>query len=75
MTADNPMKDIFDWIDANADEAVADLQEMVRQPSISAQKIGLEECADLVLRQMKQNESNSPIFTSWMAGRPSSSAT
>ncbi len=55
MTADNPMKDIFDWIDANADEAVADLQEMVRQPSISAQKIGLEECADLVLRQMKRD--------------------
>ena len=43
MAAD-PMQDIYDWIDAHAGEAIADLQELVRQPSISAQKVGLEEC-------------------------------
>lgn len=49
------MKDIYDWIDAHADEAVADLQELVRQPSISAQGIGLRDCAGIVLRQMHRD--------------------
>jgi len=51
----DPMQDVYDWIDAHADEAIADLQELVRQPSISAQKIGLEECCDLVLAQMTRD--------------------
>jgi acetylornithine deacetylase/succinyl-diaminopimelate desuccinylase-like protein len=42
----------FDWIDAHVDEAIADLQRLVRQPSVSAQGIGLEECADLVVEMM-----------------------
>jgi acetylornithine deacetylase/succinyl-diaminopimelate desuccinylase-like protein len=46
------MQDIYDWIDAHRDELVAELQTLLRQPSISAQKIGLEECADLLLGQM-----------------------
>lgn len=54
MAADS-MQDIYDWIDAHAGEAVADLQELVRQPSISAQKVGLEECCELVLAQMKRD--------------------
>lgn len=49
------MKDIYDWIDAHADEAVADLQELVRQPSISAQGIGLRDCAAIVLKQMHRD--------------------
>jgi len=46
------MQDIYNWIDARQDELVAELQTLLRQPSISAQKIGLEECADLLLGQM-----------------------
>lgn len=42
----------FDWIDAHRDEAIADLQRLVQQVSISAQNIGLEECADLVVAMM-----------------------
>jgi acetylornithine deacetylase/succinyl-diaminopimelate desuccinylase-like protein len=42
----------FDWIDAHVDEAIADLQRLVQQPSVSAQGIGLEECADLVVAMM-----------------------
>ncbi len=45
------MKDVHDWIDAHADECVADLQRLVRQPSVSAQDIGLRDCAEL-LRDM-----------------------
>jgi acetylornithine deacetylase/succinyl-diaminopimelate desuccinylase-like protein len=46
------MQDIYDWIDANADECVRDLQRFVRQPSISAQDVGLRECAELVREMM-----------------------
>jgi acetylornithine deacetylase/succinyl-diaminopimelate desuccinylase-like protein len=46
------MQDIYDYIDAHADEYVRDLQTLVRQPSISAQGIGLRECAELVLQMM-----------------------
>ena len=37
------MQDVYDWIDANADECVRDLQRFVQQPSISAQNIGLRD--------------------------------
>ena len=42
----------FDWIDAHRDEAIADLQRLVQHVSISAQNIGLESCADLVVEMM-----------------------
>jgi acetylornithine deacetylase/succinyl-diaminopimelate desuccinylase-like protein len=47
------VEDIYDYIDANADEYIRDLQTLVRQPSISAQNVGLRECAELVLRMMQ----------------------
>jgi acetylornithine deacetylase/succinyl-diaminopimelate desuccinylase-like protein len=46
------MNDIYAWIDARRDELVAELQTLLQQPSISAQNIGLEACADLLRRQM-----------------------
>ncbi len=46
------MQDIYDYIDAHAEEAVEDLQTLVRQPSISAQNVGLEACARLVKEMM-----------------------
>ena len=46
------MQDIYDYIDAHADEFVRDLQTLVRQPSISAQNVGLRECSELVLKMM-----------------------
>jgi acetylornithine deacetylase/succinyl-diaminopimelate desuccinylase-like protein len=42
----------FAWIDDHVDEAIADLQRLVQQPSVSAQGIGLEECAGLVIELM-----------------------
>ncbi len=50
------MQDIYDYIDANAEEFIRDLQTLVRQPSISAQNIGLRECAELVLKMMHDDE-------------------
>jgi acetylornithine deacetylase/succinyl-diaminopimelate desuccinylase-like protein len=49
------MQDIYEYIDAHADEYIRDLQTLVRQPSISAQNIGLRECAELVLRMMHED--------------------
>ena len=46
------MQPIYDWIDAHADECIRDLQRLVRQPSISAQGMGLRECAALVRDMM-----------------------
>jgi acetylornithine deacetylase/succinyl-diaminopimelate desuccinylase-like protein len=49
------MRDIYHWIDDHREEIVAELQELLRQPSISAQQIGLEECAALLRRQVVQD--------------------
>lgn len=46
------MQDVYDYIDANAEAFIKDLQTLVRQPSISAQNIGLRECAELVKHMM-----------------------
>ena len=46
------MQAIYDWIDAHADECVRDLQRFVRQPSISAQDVGLRDCAALIRDMM-----------------------
>jgi acetylornithine deacetylase/succinyl-diaminopimelate desuccinylase-like protein len=45
---------VFDYIDANRGRAIADLQTLVQQPSVSAQNVGLEECADLVVQLMAE---------------------
>lgn len=46
------MRDIYAHIDTHADEYIADLQTLVRQPSVSAQGIGLRACAELVQAMM-----------------------
>jgi acetylornithine deacetylase/succinyl-diaminopimelate desuccinylase-like protein len=69
------MRDIYDYIDAHIDEYVRDLQTLVRQPSISAQNIGLRECAELVLKLMRDDgldahlhelEGGPPVITGHM---------
>lgn len=47
------MEDILRYIDTHADTFVHDLQRLCRQPSISAQGVGLEECAALLAAQMQ----------------------
>ncbi len=49
------MQEIYDWIDANADECIRDLQSFVQQPSISAQNVGLRECATLIRDMMHRD--------------------
>lgn len=63
------MQDIYDYIDANADEAITDLQRLVRQPSVSAQGIGLRECAELV-RSMMHDDGLPAEFHELQNGAP-----
>ena len=56
------IKKVFDWIDQHQEEAIQDLQEIVRQPSVSAQKIGLEECAALVTEIMHRDNLHAKLY-------------
>jgi acetylornithine deacetylase/succinyl-diaminopimelate desuccinylase-like protein len=47
------MDDLFRYIDSHADAFIHDLQRLCRQPSISAQGVGVEECAELLVAQMQ----------------------
>lgn len=49
---ENALHDVFTHIDTHRQDAVAELQPLLRQPSISAQNIGLEPCAELWATQM-----------------------
>ncbi|MGH7263122.1 MAG: M20/M25/M40 family metallo-hydrolase, partial [Candidatus Rokuibacteriota bacterium] len=44
------MKDVFQYVEANRDRFIAELLTLLRQPSISAQSVGVTECAELVRR-------------------------
>lgn len=47
------MEKIFAYIDAHQREFIEDLMRLCRQPSISAQKVGLEEMAELCVQTMR----------------------
>jgi acetylornithine deacetylase/succinyl-diaminopimelate desuccinylase-like protein len=63
------MQPVYDWIDAHADECIRDLQRFVRQPSISAQNVGLRECATLI-RDMMRADGLPADFHELAAGPP-----
>ncbi|MEN6412943.1 MAG: hypothetical protein ABFC84_09315 [Veillonellales bacterium] len=46
------MKKLFQMVDEQQEQMIQDVFDIVRQPSISAQKIGLEETADLLVKKM-----------------------
>jgi len=62
------LKDVFAFIDAHQDEFVRDLQTLLRQPSVSAQKLGLQECADLLVDLLKKD--GLPAYASPTDGGP-----
>jgi len=49
------MQDVYRYIDEHRDEILADFFTFLRQPSISAQKIGLKECCDLLMGLMAKD--------------------
>lgn len=52
MVAENSFKRAWDYAGNHNDKFVKVLQELVNQPSISAQNVGLKECAELVRTKM-----------------------
>ena len=56
------MKDIYDYIDKNAQEYIADLQSLIQQPSVSAQNIGLQECANFVKNAMHKDNLPAELY-------------
>jgi len=49
------VRDVYRYIDDHHDEILADFFTFLRQPSISAQKIGLDACCDLLIRLMTKD--------------------
>ena len=49
-------------IDSNMDNLIADLQTLIRQPSVSAKNEGIEECANLVQKMLKKSGINAEIL-------------
>ncbi|MFQ6052975.1 MAG: M20/M25/M40 family metallo-hydrolase [Candidatus Bathyarchaeia archaeon] len=47
------LKEIYRYIDENADRFVEDLRRLCRQPSVSARHEGIEECAELIKAMME----------------------
>jgi acetylornithine deacetylase/succinyl-diaminopimelate desuccinylase-like protein len=53
---------INEVVDAEMDGLIADLQTLIRQPSVSAKKQGLVECANLVAKIMRKSGINSEVL-------------
>lgn len=54
MSDEITLQKVFDYVDAHAEQAVEDLRTLLRQPSVSAQNIGLGECARLLQDLMQK---------------------
>lgn len=48
------LEKIFNYIDANYEKSIKELVRLVKQPSVSAKKEGLKECAEIIEKMMKE---------------------
>ena len=56
------MKKILKHVDDNMPSLIADLQTLIRQPSVSAKNEGIEQCAKLVAKMLKKSGIKSEIL-------------
>ena len=54
--------DIDLFIESHLDESIAELSRLVRQPSISAQDIGMAECAEIVRSMLEKRGFSAQVF-------------
>ena len=47
------VQSIFDYIDSHFDDHVAEVQRYLRQPSVSAQNLGMQECAEMTAEYLR----------------------
>lgn len=52
------LDEVFNYVDKNADDYLNQLKRLAAQPSVSAQNLGVKECADLVKEMMKASGFN-----------------
>ncbi|MGY2894880.1 M20/M25/M40 family metallo-hydrolase [Deinococcus sp. UYEF24] len=57
-----PIQDVYQRIERDLDQSVADLQTLLRQPSVSAQKTGLDECARVLQGLLAQDGIDAQIL-------------
>ncbi|MGI0065304.1 MAG: M20/M25/M40 family metallo-hydrolase, partial [Nitrosotalea sp.] len=50
------------YVDKNFSSLVSDLQKLIRQPSVSAKNLGLEECSRLIVQMMKKSGIHAEIL-------------
>jgi acetylornithine deacetylase/succinyl-diaminopimelate desuccinylase-like protein len=54
MNKMSSLNEVYRQVDKNKDRSIKELQRIIRQPSISAQNIGVRECGELIVSMMKQ---------------------
>ncbi|UCC60892.1 MAG: M20/M25/M40 family metallo-hydrolase [Dehalococcoidia bacterium] len=64
------MQQIYEYIDQHWQEAVEDLKRLCRQPSISAQNVGMAEMVPLLVRMMQEYGISTRVLTGPSAGYP-----
>src|SRR5437762_9284905 len=62
------LEQVWDYVDRHADEMLEQLKTLVRQPSISAQDVGVRECAELLAEMMRDDGIETRILPT--AGQP-----
>src|SRR5512140_590885 len=50
----NPFTDVDRYIDQHLDDSLAELSQLVAQPSIAAQGVGMNECAEMVQEMLER---------------------
>ncbi len=60
---DDLLARISAYVDANADRLVSELQAFLRQPSISTENIGMEECTAMLQQELSRLEMDNEILT------------
>lgn len=59
----NIREKIDSYVEDNKERLISELQTFLRQPSISTENIGMEECAGMILRELKNLGMQSEILT------------
>jgi len=62
------LEEVWAYVDEHADEMLEQLETLVRQPSISAQDVGVKECAELLAGMMRADGLDTRILPT--AGQP-----
>jgi acetylornithine deacetylase/succinyl-diaminopimelate desuccinylase-like protein len=68
MSQDDQLQAISAYVDEHAEPMLEQLKTLVRQPSISAQDVGVKECADLLAEMMRADGIATEILPT--AGQP-----